>query len=254
MTVETIALSNLTEATLEGAGVFDLVMRANKVHLEQQFTQGRIKGTEYATVYLGSLQTVLNASVQFLLQKNIANQDALLKDQQLLLAQIEVQKAQAQLAQIQEQTLMLQVQRDGVVAENAIKTQQALNAVIEGQVLNAQLCKLQAEYDVIILSKQKVVSETALLDQKKLTERAQIDPLGVAADSVLGKQMALYAAQASGFQRDAEQKAAKLLADVWAVRRTTDTNATAATATNKFDDITIGAAVGKMLAGIGVAP
>jgi hypothetical protein len=71
----------------------------------------------------------------------------------------------------------------------------------------------------------------------------------VDADSVVGKQRLVYAAQTSGFTRDAEQKAAKVMVDSWNVRRTTD-EATSANGTNNLDDGSVGRAVSKLLAGV----
>ena len=189
-----IPVAELSETTLDGDGVFDVLMRANKAHLEAEFAKGRIKGAEYATVYLGSLEAVLRASLDFLLQKA---------------------KSSAEL-----------------------------------DVLLATKCKLEAEFDLLVLEKLKVTAETALLNQKTITEQAQVTALGVDENSVIGKQKALYTAQTNGFARDAEQKAAKLMTDTWAVRRTTD-EATVADATNVLHDVAIGRAINKMLTGVG---
>ena len=86
--------------------------------------------------------------------------------------------------------------------------------------------------------------------QKVITERAQVQAIGVDADSVIGKQKSLYQAQTDGFKRDAEQKAAKLMVDSWNIRRTTD-EATVADQTNMLADSVVGRAVAKMLAGVG---
>lgn len=189
-----IPVSALTDTSLTGVGVFDVLMRANKAHLEAEFAKNRIKGSEYATVYLGSLEAVLRTALEFLLQQG---------------------KASAEI-----------------------------------DVLLAQKCKLEAEFDLIILEKLKVTAETALLNQKITTEKAQTTSLGVDADSVIGKQKALYAAQTAGFARDAEQKAAKLMSDTWAVRRTTD-EGELPNDINKLENIYIGRAIDKMLTGIG---
>lgn len=201
-----VTLDDLTQTTLDGTGVFDVLMRANKAHLAAEFDKGRIKGTEYATVYLGSLEAVLRTSLEFLVQRQqIAN-------------------------------LVLQ-------AENIPK---------EGLVLDGQKCKLDAEFDLLQSEKLKSIAETTLLTQKNATEKAQTITLGVDVDSVIGKQKALYGAQAAGFQRDAEQKAAKLLIDTWNVRRTTDPDAADVNVTNKLTDSYVGDSVTKLLAGIGV--
>lgn len=222
MPITPVVVADLTEATLSGTGVFDTLMRANKAHLEAEFSKNRIKGPEYATVYLGSMEAVLRASVEFLLQKN---------------------KSAADIALIEAQTALVTQQTLNAVQEGA-------NLVLQGQVLYAQKCKLEAEFDLIVLEKSKVTAETALLAQKTVTEQAQTVALGVDPDSVIGKQKALYTAQTNGFTRDAEQKAAKLMSDTWAARRMTD-EATVADATNLLNDATVGRAINKMLVGIG---
>lgn len=210
-----ITVADLTQATLEGTGVFDVLMRANKAHLEAEFAKGRIKGSEYSTVYLGAVTQVMQTALQFVL----AREEARLKNELL-----------------EKQALLV--------------VQQTANAVLEGAVLVAQECKLRAEFDLTTASILKTNQETALLSQKVATERAQVTALGVDDNSVLGKQKTLYQAQTDGFKRDAEQKAAKLMADTWNVRRTTD-EATVADGTNQLNDAAVGRAIGKLLTGIG---
>lgn len=217
-----ITVDSLTQNDLAGTGVFDVLMRATRTHLDVEFSKNRIKGAEYATVYLGSLEAVMRTSLDFLLQQQRVNLEAQLMEKQI---------AQA-------------------VAQTALVTQQTANAVLEGMVLQGQKCKLDAEYDILILQKTRTSTETALLTQKVATEKAQTTSLGVDADSVVGRQKALYLAQTTGFTRDAEQKVAKVMVDTWNVRRTTD-EATVADGTNLLNDAAVGRAVTKMLAGVG---
>ena len=79
-----LTVNDLTLATLDGTGVFDVLMRANKAHLEAEFKKDRIKGPEYATVYLGSLESVMQTALQFLLNKDKSDLEA-----QLIQAQID---------------------------------------------------------------------------------------------------------------------------------------------------------------------
>lgn len=315
-----IAISDLTQATLEGTGIFDVLMRANKAHLEAEFVKGRIKGPEYADVYLGSLNQVLQMAMQFLLSKEKADLEAQLLQKQILLAQAQIDKTASEKAQVEAQTLLINQQKANLLAEASNIPKQGLlidaqkdvqlankaqveaqtllvgqqkanlvaeasnipkqgllidaqkdaqvaakahteadtllinqkktNAVTENTVLVAQECKLRAEYDLTMETKLKTTQETALLSQKVVTERAQVTALGVDTDSVVGRQKALYVAQATGFTRDAEQKAAKLMVDTWNVRRTTD-EGTSANSTNKLDDAAVGRAVIKLLDGVG---
>ncbi len=217
-----IITAEFTEAAVDGGGVFDHLMRAAKAHLEQEYASNRIRGPEYSQVYLGSMQSAMQYALQFVLEKQRADKQA-----DLLAAQIVTEEKQ-----------------------QALLTQQQINAVTEETVLVAQECKLRAEYDVLMEQKLKVVAETALLTQKKATEKAQTVGAGVDLDSMIGRQKALYLAQADGFKRDAEQKAAKVLVDSWNVRRTTD-EATQANITNKLADEYVGDAIGQLLAGVG---
>lgn len=308
----TIAVADLTQATLQGTGVFDVLMRANKAHLEAEFNKNRIKGAEYATVYLGSLTQVMQTALQFLLTKEKTDLEAQLLQKQILLAQAQIDKASAELIQIAAQTELINQQKANLIAEAAnipkqglvldaqklqitqqttnlvaeglnipkqgllidankaqvvqqtenllsqkaqveaqtlLVTQQKANAIIEGTVLVAQECKLRGEFDLIMGNVLKAAQETALLTQKVATERAQTTALGVDDNSVLGKQKILYQAQTDGFKRDAEQKAAKLMVDTWNVRRTTD-EGTVADSVNSLNDVAVGRAVTKLLAGV----
>lgn len=211
----TITLPSLTEASLTGTGAFDVLMRALKEHLDTEYKAGRISGSDYANVYLGGLNQVMQTALAFVLQSQKAGLEA-----ELIAKQIE------------------------------LVNQQRINAEVEMRVLQAQVCKLQAEFDLIQEQKLKGVAETALLTQKVVTERAQTLAVGVDADSVLGKQKALYQAQTDGFTRDAEQKAAKLMVDSWNVRRTTD-EGTVADGVNMLNDAAVGRAVTKLLNGVG---
>lgn len=321
-----INLSDLTNATTAGSGAFDVLMRASRAHLDEEFSRNRIKGGEYAQVYLGSLTQILQTATQFLLEKDqaalqaqliqaqvklaeqqaansviegqnlvlqseILRQQALnlaaerenmlsqkaLQAQQILNLKEDLLQTKAQTAlitqntknaasqdlQIKAQNALISQQTTNAITENAtmllqqdklkedtqLVTQQVINAEVEGRVMESTVCKLKAEFDLLQETKLKTVAETGLLNQKKATEKAQTVADGVDADSVVGKQKALYGAQTDGFKRDAEQKAAKLMVDSWSVRRTTD-EGTVADSTNMLNDATVGRTVARLLAGV----
>ena len=249
ITVDPIELEDLTTAVVGGTGVFDVLMTATKAHLEQEFKLNRIKGAEYASVYLGSLEHVLVQAVEFLLNKDKSALEAMLVEKQIELAGVEVEKARIELQIAQQNLLKIPAEIALLEAQAGLVTQQAANAVTEGLVLVAQECKLRAEYDVLMLTKEKTAEEAELLRWKGITEKAQTTNTAVDPDSVIGRQKALYGAQADGFKRDAEQKAAKLLVDSWSVQRTTD-EGIQANDTNKLNDPNVGRAVTVLLAGV----
>lgn len=191
----TITLDKLTSASAAGVGVFDVLMRSVKAQLDAEYQANRIKGSEYATVYLGSLQAVLQTSLQMVLAQEKTNLEIQVLEKEVLL---------------REQQVILQTQQ--VVRTN---------------------------------------KEIEVLEQKRLTELAQVESTGVDADSIIGRQKALYLAQSEGFVRDAEHKATQLLLGTWNVRRTTDVD-TFADYDNHLNDVSIGAVVTKLCDGIGV--
>lgn len=159
-----------------------------------------------------------------------------------LLTQAQTEKVQQDVLNAIEQVLLTK-------AQTAKITQDTTNAVQELQNLIAQECLLRAQYDLTMEQKLNMTAQTTLVQQKTATERAQVIETGVDENSVIGRQKALYKAQSDGFLRDAEQKAAKILADTWNVRRTTD-DGTVADATNMLYDPSIGRAITKLLTGI----
>lgn len=233
--VEPITLAELTEAKLDGTGVFDVLMKAAGLHVQQEFDKNRIKGQDYAQVYLTALQYTLGNGVQFLLQKDKATYEAAIAQ-----AQLEIAKIQLEQEELKKELIAAQV--DKTKAETVNLGQELLN-------LQAQECLLKAQYDLTMVQKLQTTAQTSLVNQKIATEKAQTVETGVDENSVIGRQKSLYRAQTDGFQRDAELKAAKALIDTWSVRRTTD-DATEANGTNMLSDAQIGRVVTKMLTGI----
>lgn len=217
-----LTIDDLTKTTVDGNGAFDVLMRGSRAHMQQEYDSNRIKGQDYAQVYLGTLTAVLQNAVTYLLQKDEASQKALLIAEQIKLA----------------------------VLQRELLSVQITNTTIEGENLLKQGCLLAAQYDLTMAQQLQTTAQTDLIMQKTATERAQTVATGVDDNSVVGRQKTLYKAQADGFLRDAEQKAAKLLVDSWNVRRTTD-EGTVADANNMLNDVTIGRAINKMMSGVG---
>lgn len=242
-TPTTITLADLTEATVGGAGAFDTLMRSMVGHLELEFNKGRLRGADYANVYLNALTPVLQNAVVFLLQKDEAANKASLVDAQVRLTEVQILLAEAELERELINKELIQAQVNKLNAETINVQQQLLN-------LKAEECVLKSQYDINLSQNLQVIAQTSLVNQKVATEKAQTSAVGIEPDSVIGKQIKLYTAQADGFKRDAEQKAAKVMIDSWNVRRTTDVG-TVADATNQLSDPNVGRAVTALLGGVG---
>lgn len=265
-----IPIEKLTTGSFNGTGVMDKLMSSTHSYIDHEFKEGRIKGPEYAQVCLGMIQAAMQNGVGFLLQQQKAALEAKLIEAQIRLAdkQVEIAEAElalkeaelprilAEIAKLNVEVELLQASKPKIAAEielinvNIARGNAELPKVEkEIAVLVAQECKLRAEFDLTQQTVLKAGQESALLAQKVTTERAQTQSTGVDPDSVVGRQKDLYAQQAKGFQRDAEQKVAKIMVDSWNVRRSTD-ESTQANTTNRLDDATVGNAVSRMLAGV----
>ena len=84
-----VDINDLTHASVEGNGVFDVLMRAVNAHLQKEWSANRLKGTEYSTVYLGALESTMNASLQFLLARDKTNAELDILKQQLVNLKVE---------------------------------------------------------------------------------------------------------------------------------------------------------------------
>ena len=93
-----VALEDLTDGHLDenndwrGTGVFDELMEAVNLNIEGQYNKKRIDGSDYATVYLGAMQSVISESIRFLLDKDKATN--LQKQGEVLTAQKELYERQ----------------------------------------------------------------------------------------------------------------------------------------------------------------
>ena len=211
-----IAVSELTTGAKNGSGVFDSLMSTIDVRLSDEYSNNRIKDTEYAKVYLGSMEAAITQSIQFLLGSALLS---------------------AQNDKIIAEISLINSQKDKIAAEILLVQQQIENSKVQNLVLQAQVEKIDAEI--------------ILLGQKGLTEEAQIRDTvnGVPVTGMMGKQKLLLQAQTDGFARKAEQDLAKILSDSWSVRRTTD-EGTIAPNGLKDDDVT--AVLEKAKVGIGL--
>jgi len=266
----TIAITEITQGTLTGTGVFDKLMASVTAHLDDQYSKGRITGAEYATVYLGAVQSAMQQSVSFVLGEQQAElaltqlNDTLITSskqreeisQRIVLVDTQVSeqldgtlRANTQLTdtlttslkqreQLDNQIDLIHVQMaeavDGTTRAN-VQLQDGLTTAVKqrDQITSAvalsaaQVAEttagttrtdLQSAQDLLLKSQQilKTSSEKAMLDKKVLTEVQQA--------ILVAKQQDLYVAQKNGFARDAEQKAAKLVSELWQISKGTDPN------------------------------
>ena len=250
-----VTVDDITQGSVTGTGIFDKLMATVAAQLQAEFKADRITQTDYGQVYVSALNNTLGQAIQFLLTK----------DQ----AVIQAATLAAQYGKIDLEKQQLQYQNDLLLAQKAQLELQNEKLVVEKEVLLLQKDQLAAQITQIGLQSAQIQQQTlllqsqiltdagqrALIKQKTVTEVAQTQDTPTSNTStgysgVVGKQNALYAAQTTGFTRDAEQKAAKLALDILATQLSTDDSMTVEN--TNMHPAAIGALVEKLATGIGV--
>lgn len=84
VSLSSIDIKEVTSGKLTGDGSFDVLMKAITAHLDNQFKQQRITGSDYAQAYVQLTSAAIQYAVQFTVQtRETAAQEALLKAQTL---------------------------------------------------------------------------------------------------------------------------------------------------------------------------
>ena len=140
-------VTNGTEMEWNGSGVFDKLMAAVNKNIKIQYDEGKIKGVDYANVYMGSLQTVLQQSIEFVLREKLVEaqiegikMDNIVKEfeievkipKELELLNKQVELAEQEVLVKKEQVEQLKAQTEQAVAQTALLTRQQLELELNG--------------------------------------------------------------------------------------------------------------------------
>lgn len=227
---------------VNGDGTFDTVMKVISEHLEKEYKQGRITGSQYSEVYIGAIQAALGNATQFLLGRDAAFWQAQTAQYQALQARMNAITSKFQMVATQYSALrekanyaLSKVQAVNLGVEydtNKYRYDNILPTELELANLNVDITTFQREgADLDNQTKDYALSYTLPTQLKLVTEqteaqRAQtmdtrMDGVTAIVGSV-GKQKDLYNQQIISYQRDAEVKAAKLFTDAWITQKTID--------------------------------
>ena len=101
-----IEFTEVTTGSIDGAGVLDQLMRVSKLHIKEEYENGRITGGEYAEVYLGIMQVNIQQSIDFVLRRRLIEAET--KN-----AEKDFETKVANIKNIEENTKLLERQRLG---------------------------------------------------------------------------------------------------------------------------------------------
>ena len=158
-------ITELTTGSVDGTGVFDVLMKSTKAHLQEEYTKNRISGEEYTTVYLGALTAVLQQAVAFILSHQ------------------QKEKVSAEIGYIRQQTVTELANTDDDIPLG-LGFNGDIN--IEGLVKNQKDLVLK-QIDLATSEISKTDADKALTGQKIITELANTDDsISAAANAAYG--------------------------------------------------------------------
>ena len=186
--LDVLDIQELTTKQLNGTGVFDVLMSTSSIHIKEEYDKGRIRGQEYAQVYLGAMQAVLATSVEYLNRSKLLGIEIANQEKQGLLIEAQTALTEAQANQvIQETTLKLPAEIANINASTALSDANKDRVIeeltlipLQGNLLTAQTTQVGAEtiltnkrVDQLTQELAKIPVEVQLLESQVLTQNAQ---------------------------------------------------------------------------------
>ena len=210
--VAPITLAELTERKVGGKGAFDALMEAMGAHLKAEFEKGRITGAEYTKAYIALTEGAMSNAVSFLINRDPAFWQAQNAQVQAITALVQLETAKVQLAAVQleamNQRANYALTKIRLAGESVAYCTAQFNL---NDMLPAQLLLNEAQRKMVLEQMEA---------QRAQTLNTRTD--GATITGVLGKQKDLYSQQITSYQRDSENKAARLFTDAWITMKTID--------------------------------
>jgi len=243
-------ISDLTTEVPDGPGVFDVMMKSIKNHIQEEYEENRITGEEYTKAYITAsidyrTSNIMPAELSQI-NKNIETTEA---QRQLTLANkliadynlesvlpANVDQTTKQTTQIEQTTVgltyrntdilpeekrQLIYQTDHVMRSNVEKLEFEVSDLLPQQRDN--LIKDAAIKDYQLSS--TLVQQLALLKEQTEVQHAQTKDTRIDGSPVtgaVGKQKDLYSQQIDSYKKDARYKVGKMYLDSWITQKSLD--------------------------------
>lgn len=143
----------------------------------------------------------------------------LLLDEQILTAQVQREKTEKEIEILDLQYQITEQQVKESIAKVALAEAQVIQMNAQAKLTEQQVLNAAEELNLLRVQKLRTDQEVLLMTQKVKTEKAQIQDEvdGVTVAGAIGSKTLTMKRQADGFLRDAEQKAAKIMSDIWSL-------------------------------------
>jgi len=218
--VPTITVADLTTKEVDGAGVFDVLMKSVNNHLKDEFRSNRITGEQYTKAYIETTTAALSTATQFLLAKDTTYYQSILAQAQARSAEIEAVVAKVNLETTKAQLALTYYQARTSESEYALSKMKLATESAEFCTKKAQAAQIEYQTNNILPQQKELLTEQTEV-QRAQTLDVRLDGTTTITGSI-GKQKDLYSQQITSYKRDAEYKAGKMYLDAWITQKTLD--------------------------------
>ena len=172
-----IAMTDFTRNTsidnnynVTGDGIFDDMMEAVNSNIKAQYDAGRITGSDYASVYLGAMQTAISQSVQVMLNKALVDAQVANEEAKTDLINVQIQEEQYKL-----DTLLPDEHADNL-KDLEVKSSQIQAVEKDMELKDKQIQEEQYKLDTLLPDEHKLnIKKEEQLDDELLTTTKQRD-------------------------------------------------------------------------------
>ena len=203
-----LTIEMLTERKVDGAGCFDAIMKAMRVHLAEEYEAGRITGAEYTKAYIATMQVSLQQAVAYLLGKDQAFYQALETQAKALASNIDAYAAKVRLAIAQAQAHLVKAQYAG--------------EVLKLGTIDKQTDQIMAQTDLTDAQTETQKQQKLLLVEQTEQAHSQVSDTRLdgttPVEGYVGNQNSLLKQQVQSFKNDHIVKGAKIFADSFATQ------------------------------------
>lgn len=210
-----------------GSAYFDVLMKSAAAHLKVEWEAGRISGGEYTKAYIAIIESCMAGALNFAVQRDQSFWASKTAQINAITALTLMENAKLQFLTLKFEAL--NTKANYALSKIKLSTESMSYCTAKynlEQILPIQKAQLEAQTDLVVKQQDQLDAQIELINEQKESARAQT--LNTRSDGttnvvgVLGKQKDLYTQQITSYQRDAENKAAKLFTDAWITMKTMD--------------------------------
>ena len=168
-----IQITDVTTGAINGTGVFDKLMSTVKAHIAEEYDKGRIKGQDYSTVYLGSIQSVLQQSIEYVLREKMTEAQIAGVEKETELKEYDLTSIKPKELEIKQKELELRTtesnrMRDMTEAELEKQWGYSVTRNLDGElVLGATIGTGVIDKEILLKEEQKALTYTERIGKDK---------------------------------------------------------------------------------------